>query len=148
MVKTVLRFGLICTFFLLIEQVLAQYEDPCGWERLGKEHEIAQEPGWGYPYDSLITDLQRWEVSPYVTIDSAGASVQNRTLWLLTIQDTATTFSPQWRITIHARTHPGEVQSTWVTNEVIDLLLSENSVAEDLRRKCIFNIYYGASRSG
>jgi hypothetical protein len=131
---------LYSVLILLPAKVFTQQTDPCGWEHAGKMHTLAQEPGWGYPYDSLITDLQGWAESPYVTIDSAGASVQDRALWLLTIQDTVNGFSPRWRITIHARTHPGEVQSTWVTNEMIDLLLTESSLARDLRANCVFNI--------
>jgi len=124
----------------MISESYSQNDDPCGWNFNGKANEILQEPGFGYSYDSLLTDLQRWVSNPYVYIDSAGFSVQGRTLWLLTIQDTADLILPQWRITIHARTHPVEVQSTWVTNSIIDLLLSDSLLAQELRRKCIFNI--------
>ena len=33
---------------------------------------------WSYGYDSLLVDLDRWGESPFVLIDSLGASVQNR----------------------------------------------------------------------
>ena len=42
---------------------------------------------WGYGYDSLLGDLNRWGESPYVTIDSLGATVQNRAIWELTISE-------------------------------------------------------------
>ena len=85
-------------------------------------------PGWGYNYDSLLLDLSRWRSSPFITIDSVGASVQNRALYLLTITDTTQDLSPRIRISIHARTHPSEVQSTWVTNEIIKFLINSKPI--------------------
>jgi len=95
---------------------------------------------WGYGYDSLLADLPRWQQSPYVQIDSLGASVQNRAIWQLTM--TADTSGAQNRRTIfiHARTHPGEIQSWWVTREIIRYLLSEESYAVLLRENCVFYI--------
>ena len=137
MVK-LLMWGFI--FLSLITNICAQNDNPCGWNYQGKENEILQAPGFGYSYDSLLIDLQKWSTNPFVGIDSAGLSVQGRTLWLLTIQDTVSSILPQWRVTIHARTHPQEVQSTWITNSIIDLLLSDSLIAQKLRRTCIFNI--------
>ncbi len=96
--------------------------------------------GWGYNYDSLLTDLQTWQQSPFVRIDSAGASVQNRALWMLTITDTSEALQPRIRVWMHARTHPNEVQAWWVTDEIISLLLSDTPLARMLRKACIFNI--------
>lgn len=96
--------------------------------------------GWGYNYDSLMADLGRWSNSPFVKLDSIGSSVQQRTLWLLTITDSLIADSNKIRVTIHSRTHPAEVQSSWVTNEIIKLLLSDDEIGILLRRKCIFNI--------
>lgn len=96
---------------------------------------------WGYGYDSLLIDLERWRQSPYVTIDSIGASVQNRAIWQLTI----TANHPPGPINrktifIHARTHPAEVQAFWVTNEIINLLTSEDPLAQFVRENCTFYI--------
>lgn len=66
--------------------------------------------------------------------------MQNRTLYLLTIQDTATTALPRKRVWIHARTHPNEVQGTWVTNQIIAQLLGTSQMARQLRSGCVFNI--------
>ena len=41
----------------------------------------ASAPGWGYGYDSLLADLQRWRTSPFATLDSIGATVLNRAIW-------------------------------------------------------------------
>ncbi len=95
---------------------------------------------WGYGYDSLLVDLNRWAQSPYVTIDSLGASVENRALWQLTITSDQPSVDPRRTIFIHARTHPGEVQGWWVTNELINLLLSDDAYAQFVREKCVFYI--------
>jgi len=88
--------------FVFIAVIYSQDDDTCGWNNNGKEKDILQEPGFGYSYDSLLTDLQRWSQNPCVQIDSAGSAVQGRTLWLITIQDTLSVILPRWRITIHA----------------------------------------------
>ena len=104
------------------------------------EPELQREShNWGYGYDSLLVDLERWGESPYVTIDSIGASVQNRALWELTISENPE-LSSIHRIYIHARTHPGEEESFWVTNEIINLLLSDSPFAEFVRANCVFHI--------
>ena len=115
--------------------------DPCGFDPVKSQALLAKfGPGWGYNYDSLRVDLQQWRQSPYVAIDSVGASVQNRGLWRLNITSPAPPTSPRLRIWMHARTHPNEVQGWWVTDEVIKLLLGESPLAQRLRERCIFNI--------
>jgi len=116
-------------------------DDPCGFDSLQARYMLqVLGAGWGYGYDSLLVDLARWQQSPYVRIDSAGASVQNRALWLLTITDSGQVTEPKIRVWIHARTHPGEVQAFWVTNEIINGLLAETPEAQNLRAKCVFHI--------
>ncbi len=115
--------------------------DPCGFDDK-RAYELYQilGAGWGYNYDSLLIDLAKWETAPYISIDSIGASVQGRTIWRLTITDTAMASESRTRISIHARTHPNEVQSTWVTNEIIKILTDSSDLARILRENCIFNI--------
>ncbi len=115
--------------------------DPCGYdETRSQEMYKILGLGWGYNYDSLLTDLDKWASSPFVIIDSIGASVENRAIWRLTITDTSSSAEPRTRISIHTRTHPNEVQSTWVTNEIIKILMDSSNVAQTLRNNCIFNI--------
>jgi hypothetical protein len=95
---------------------------------------------WGYGFDSLRADIVRWSASPYVHVDSVGASVQNRALYVLTIESPGLPAYPRKRIWIHARTHPNEVQGTWVTNQMIALLLGESPLARTLRDSCVFNV--------
>jgi len=115
--------------------------DKCGYdEELAQQMKAILGDGWGYGYDSLLVDLARWAQSPYVTIDSIGASVQNRALWQLTITSDLPTSNTKKTIFVHARTHPGEVQAFWVTNELISLLISEEPFAQYVRENCIFYI--------
>ncbi|MBP1655689.1 MAG: putative carboxypeptidase [Bacteroidetes bacterium] len=115
--------------------------DPCGLpDTTSAAYRAAALQNWGYGYDSLRADLTRWSSSPYVRIDSVGATVENRGLYMLTIQATGENAQPRKRIWIHARTHPGEVQGTWVTNQIITQLLGTSDIADKLRHTCVFNI--------
>lgn len=117
-------------------------EHPCGpLDTLSEAAKLAASGNWGYGYDTLLYDLSQWKKSPFVTIDSAGASVQGRALWVMTIQDTsADPDNKRQRVWVHARTHPNEVQGTWVTNEMIKQLLAENDTAAVLRQRYVFVI--------
>ena len=102
---------------------------------------------WGYGYDSLLRDLGQWRKSPYVKIDSIGASVQGRALWMVSISDSSDSLgrpgdpsSRKRRVFFHARTHPAEVQAQYVSNEAIRFLLDSGSQSRELRRGFIFNI--------
>lgn len=140
-----------CTFLFLLlmgvtrniafPQVIPLPEDPCGYpDTTTSEYRAAALLHWGYGYDSLRADLNRWAGSPHVQIDSVGATVQNRAMYMMTIQAGGTPSSQRKRVWIHARTHPNEVQGTWVTNEMIELLLGESPLARLLRDSCIFTI--------
>jgi hypothetical protein len=117
-------------------------KDKCGFdEALAAQMVALLGTSWGYGYDSLLVDLERWRQSPYLIIDSLGASVQNRALWQLTItSDTLPGITHKRTVFIHARTHPNEVQGWWVTNELINLLISEDSLAQFIRENCTFHI--------
>ena len=98
--------------------------------------------GWGYGYNQLLQDLEGWKKSPYVDyIRSIGQSVQGRDIWeiKITAVDRSQTF-PRHTITIHARTHPHETQSSWVCDHIIRFLLSEDPYAAALREQCTFHI--------
>ena len=82
----------------------------CG--QLQYELDIDRSLNWGYGYDDLLSDLSIWAQSPYVVIDSIGATVANRAIWELTISDNPSSDTYK-RVYIHARTHPGEEESFW-----------------------------------
>jgi hypothetical protein len=122
-----------------VAQVL--HEDPCGYpDTTSSEYRAAALLNWGYGYDSLKADLKRWSWSPYVQIDSVGATVQNRAMYVITIQASDSASPLRKRVWVHVRTHPNEVQGTWVINEMIELLLGESPLARLLRDSCIITI--------
>ena len=95
---------------VFITVIYSQIElmDKCGYIYGHQpDHSLARIANWGYGYDSLLVDLDRWTESQFVSIDSLGASIQNRAIWELTIADNPES-SSNHRIYIHARTHPGE----------------------------------------
>ena len=103
--------------------------------------------GWGYGYDSLLRDLDVWRKDSNLRVDSIGASVQRRALWMVSITapgdsvDREGDLPPRkHRVFIHARTHPAEVQAFYVVREAIRFLLSDDPEARRLRRDFIFNI--------
>jgi hypothetical protein len=103
--------------------------------------------GWGYGYDSLLRDLAAWRQDSNVRVDSFGASVQGRALWMVSITAPGDSTgrggelpARKRRVFIHARTHPAEVQAFWVAREIIRFLLSGDAQAAELRRDFIFNL--------
>lgn len=115
-------------------------DDPCGYpDTTSLEYRIAAAANWGYGYTNLLADIDQWKKSPYVTVETIGQSVQSRNILLLTITDSGA-LEKKKRIWIHARTHPSEVEGTYVTNEIISYLLSDASLAKTLRDSCIFTI--------
>ncbi len=135
-------------FLITLGSVHAQFlpaslneNDPCGYpDTSSAQYKSDAALNWGYSYDSLRVDLARWAQSPFVRVDSVGATVQNRAMYMMTIQDTSTVSYLRKRVWIHARTHPNEVQGTWVTNEMIRYLLSARPEAKKLRDSCVFNV--------
>ncbi len=95
---------------------------------------------WGYSYDSTKVYLEELSHNPYVSIDSIGASVEGRAIWMVNISDLSQYFGVKYRVAIHARTHPDEVQSQWLTQRIIEILGGDSDLAKILRSRVIFNI--------
>lgn len=116
--------------------------DKCGPidEKAIQEWRLLAGDQWGYGYDSLLIHLEEWKQSPYVTASVIGQSVEGRDIHALTITSDQPPQQPRHTVSIHARTHPMETQSTWVCNEMIRFLLSDNPYAAFLRERCTFHI--------
>ena len=56
---------------------------------------------WGYGYNDLLDDIEIWQQSQYVNIDSIGRTVQGRAIWELTISEDPSSITHK-RIYIHA----------------------------------------------
>lgn len=101
--------------------------------------------GWLYGYDSLLADLARWRASPHVRIDSIGASVEGRAIWMVTVTSAGDSLGPagaagrKRRVFVHARTHPSEVQAHRVANEMVKLLLDSSAASAEIRSGFIFH---------
>lgn len=129
---------LLTLFFLMPFVIFAQNEEVGKCGTVDQQLQIRGDH-WGYGYDDLLDDLTKWSQSPYVKISSIGQSVQGRELWQLRITSEDTT-TDKHTVFFHVRTHPGEVQSFWVANEIINLMLSEDSLAVKTREKCVYYI--------
>ena len=132
---------LFLLFCSLTGQSLIDYNilNKCGLIPSNENQLYRIDQNWGYSYDSLLVDLERWGNSPYVNIDSIGATVQNRALWEITISNFPDSNTLP-RVYIHTRTHPSEEESFWVSDEIINLLLSDSPYAEFVRNNTVFHI--------
>lgn len=127
---------------LLFAQIIDDEANKCGIADLKTKAFLLQELGdhWGYGYDDLLNDLDIWDNSGFVIVNSIGKSTLGREMYELTITDNSIPDEDKHRIYIHARTHPGEVQSTWVTNEIINYLLGDEEFGDSLKSSFIFHI--------
>ena len=114
--------------------------DKCGVEPSNEiqKREMYSTNNWGYGYSNLETDLEEWGKYDFVNIDFIGYSVLDRKLHVLKVKDESKI--AEFRVSIHARTHPNEVQGWYVTDEMINILLSETTLANRLLNKVEFSI--------
>ena len=124
---------ILLVFGLLNAQILERPK--CGFP---PEHEDSAR-NWGYGYSDLLEDIETWQQSPFVSVDSIGSTVQGRAVWELTISENASSDFYK-RIYIHARTHPGEEESFWVADEIINYLIADTPEAAFIRSNTIFHI--------
>ncbi len=113
--------------------------DKCGFS-LHDENYFESTNNWGYSYDSLLVDLNKWKLNPYIKIDSIGLSVQGRPLWQLTISENPFNVQNKRTVYIHARTHPQETEGFWVTREIIKIITAETDLGRTARSNCVFYI--------
>lgn len=124
----------------IINGAVVEY-DKCGYPMDGSDLGQYISPEYmGYSYDSLLVDLELWRMSEYVKIDSIGLSVQGRPLWQLIISSDPNNVAGKRTVHVHARTHPQETEGFYVTEQMINLLLSESELAQTVRANCVFYI--------
>ena len=111
------------------------------YKKINKQQQIVLKThNWGYSYENLIDDVKIWQKSPFITIDTIGLSVQGRLLLELIITNKNIPSKEKKTIYIHARTHPNEVQSFWIANEMIKFLISKENFSRQIRAKYVFHI--------
>lgn len=93
-----------------------------------------------YTYSDLLTYQERLKKSRYAEISSLGESREGRDIPVWTITNPSVRASAKSRVVIHARTHPGELASSYLLEGMIDYLLSRDSGAQRLRNRLIFEI--------
>lgn len=97
-----------------------------------------------YTYSDLNAYLQKvkWRVrdSKVATIASLGRTPQGRDIPKVTITNPRGDRAKRPRVMIHARTHPGEVGSSFLLEGLVDALTAPTAAAAKLRDKLVFEI--------
>lgn len=142
MIKTQIKLTLLFIFSIFqINSINAQSFDTELYDVInGNLDKSISGDGFGYSYSNLQTDLAIWKQNPNIKVDTIGYSVQNRAIIRLHFEKNAIAKSVKQRVSIHARTHPNEVQSTYVTNEIINILTSGSELADLLLDNLVFDI--------
>ncbi|MFZ1518614.1 MAG: M14 family zinc carboxypeptidase [Ignavibacteriaceae bacterium] len=146
-IKSILIFSLLLSFVSyaqkeinIVDGRIVEY-DKCGFPMDDSDLGQFISPEYmDYSYDSLLIDLEFWRTSEYVKIDSIGLSVQSRPLWQLTISSDPNNVAGKRTVHIHSRTHPQETEGFYVTEEMIEILLSESEFAQTARANCVFYV--------
>ncbi|MBR9976133.1 MAG: hypothetical protein KFF77_11175 [Bacteroidetes bacterium] len=125
--------GVSSTPFLHAQQ--RSEDDPCGFS-LRKPEDVLL---WGYGRDALIVDMQRWILHRATRIDVIGSSVQQRPLYHMVFTNPASQIRKK-RIWIHARTHPIESESSWVSRAIVDELLSGSALGNLLLDHAVIHV--------
>ena len=78
--------------------------------------------------------------SVHLRLQSLEASHQGRPIHLVTITDPEVDDACKRRVLIHARTHPGEVGSSWVAEGLLRFVAGDAEKAVQARRRFVFEV--------
>jgi hypothetical protein len=92
-----------------------------------------------YPYSRMQRFLDQFRAHPAARLSVIGKSPQGHEVPVLTITAPGDQGSRRV-VVIHARTHPGEVASSFVLEGLISFLLGPSPRAEQLRSRLVFTI--------
>jgi hypothetical protein len=96
-----------------------------------------------YTYSTLtdyLAKLRRGRGASYIELKSIGATPEGRAIPLLTVTDPQAPARGKRRVVVHARTHPGEVASSFLLEGLIDALVADDRLGRTLRRRLVFDI--------
>ena len=96
-----------------------------------------------YTYTNLQVDMINWSNSPlenmYLRIDTLCDTYSGIPCPLVTITDLGANFAKEY-IILSARVHPGETNASWMIKSIIEMLLTDDEIAVELRSKFVFKI--------
>jgi murein tripeptide amidase MpaA len=92
-----------------------------------------------YTYTKLMSYLNRHQNNEHLKIDSMGTTLRGFDIPTLSISDW-TKKNKKSQIIIHARTHPGEVASSYLLEGAVSFLLSNDKEAVKIRRNLIIRV--------
>jgi hypothetical protein len=106
-----------------------------------------------FPYgvsdrDRLLARIAGHPSGHVRSVQSLGTSLQNRTLPLIELTDSAVPDTGKHRVWIHSGIHPAETTSYWVVEGLIDFLLGGSIEAEILLDRLIVDVVPMANPDG
>lgn len=96
-----------------------------------------------YGYEQHLDLLSSAAMSPHVTLERLGSTVEARDMTLMRITDTrsAMPLAQRQRVWLIARQHPGETMAEWFVEGFLERLLDpDDSVSRVLLERCVFYV--------
>jgi murein tripeptide amidase MpaA len=93
-----------------------------------------------YTYTHLNAYLKRLDARRGVTVGDIGRTREGRIVPTVTITDSRVPLAKKRRVLIHARTHPGEVGSSFLLEGMLDYLSSNSRTARAMRKNLVFDV--------
>lgn len=93
-----------------------------------------------YTYTDLLSWLERLKWRRSVLVKDIGSSPSGRLIPQITITNKSSTPARKYRVMVHARTHPGEVASSFLLEGLVDFASGNSGAAYAFRQKLILDI--------
>lgn len=96
-----------------------------------------------YSYEQHLDLLSSAALSPLVSMERLGSTVDGRDMTLLRITDShsAMPMAQKKKVWVIARQHPGETMAEWFTEGFLERLVDQDdSVSRELLNKCVFYV--------
>lgn len=96
-----------------------------------------------YGYEQHLDLLSSAAMSPHVTLERLGSTLEARDMTLMRITDTrsAVALAQRQRVWLIARQHPGETMAEWFVEGFLERLLDpDDSVSRVLLQRCVFYV--------
>lgn len=87
-----------------------------------------------YTFSYLQKRMADWSRHDWVKVDSIGASLENRPIYLMHITDESVAPETKQSLWVHARQHPSESPASWLTDGFISALVADTPQGAALRK--------------